>query len=132
MYFEDIANRADLHQKAAELGVGFFNQNEVCTCPSRALVQESIYAPFMEAVMKKVSQIKRGDPLDTDIWSALRPASSSSNHVYLEIAKQEGASAHRRRGGRKLKARSPPAITSSRRCSGHDKMRVFRRKSLAR
>ncbi|WP_241775498.1 aldehyde dehydrogenase family protein, partial [Pseudomonas corrugata] len=39
---------------------------EVCTCPSRALVQESIYDEFMQVVMKKIEQIKRGDPLDTD------------------------------------------------------------------
>ena len=62
IYFEDIMQAEPTFiEKAAEgLVLGFFNQGEVCTCPSRALVQESIYAPFMEAVMKKVAQIKRG------------------------------------------------------------------------
>lgn len=46
--------------------LALFNQGEVCTCPSRALVQESIYDEFMQVVMRTVRQIKRGDPLDTD------------------------------------------------------------------
>lgn len=54
-------------EKAVEgLVLGFFNRGEVCTCPSRALIHESIYEPFMARVMEKVAQIRRGDPLDTD------------------------------------------------------------------
>ena len=68
IFFADVADEDDdFYDKALE-GFTMFalNQGEVCTCPSRALVQESIYDEFMQAVMKKVSQIKRGDPLDTD------------------------------------------------------------------
>ncbi|HBB24157.1 MAG TPA: aldehyde dehydrogenase, partial [Pseudomonas sp.] len=72
---------------------GFFNQGEVCTCPSRALVQESIYAPFMEAVMKKVAQIKRGDPLDTDTMVGAQASQQQFDKImsYLKIAQEEGA-----------------------------------------
>ncbi|MEG1628873.1 aldehyde dehydrogenase family protein, partial [Pseudomonas sp.] len=68
IFFEDIMQaEPSFIEKAAEgLVLAFFNQGEVCTCPSRALVQESIYPAFMAEVLKKINQIKRGDPLDTD------------------------------------------------------------------
>ena len=81
-------------EKAAEgLVLAFFNQGEVCTCPSRALVQESIYDEFMESVMKKVLQIKRGDPLDTDTMVGAQASEQQFDKIlsYLEIAKGEGA-----------------------------------------
>ncbi|MFG0417053.1 aldehyde dehydrogenase family protein, partial [Pseudomonas sp. zjy_8] len=81
-------------EKAAEgLVLGFFNQGEVCTCPSRALVQESIYEPFMAEVMKKVKQIKRGNPLDTDTMVGAQASQQQFDKIlsYLEIAQQEGA-----------------------------------------
>lgn len=55
IFFEDIMSaEPEFIEKAAEgLVLGFFNQGEVCTCPSRALVQESIFEPFMNEVMKK-------------------------------------------------------------------------------
>ncbi|MGE4405120.1 acetaldehyde dehydrogenase ExaC [Pseudomonas sp.] len=95
IYFEDIMQaEPSFIEKAAEgLVLGFFNQGEVCTCPSRALVQESIYAPFMEAVMKKVAQIKRGDPLDTDTMVGAQASQQQFDKImsYLEIAREEGA-----------------------------------------
>ncbi|WP_312725591.1 acetaldehyde dehydrogenase ExaC [Stutzerimonas kunmingensis] len=95
IYFEDIMQAEPTFiEKAAEgLVLGFFNQGEVCTCPSRALVQESIYAPFMEAVMKKVAQIKRGDPLDTETMVGAQASQQQFDKImsYLEIAKGEGA-----------------------------------------
>ncbi|WP_019340099.1 acetaldehyde dehydrogenase ExaC [Stutzerimonas stutzeri] len=95
IYFEDImqAEPAFIEKAAEGLVLGFFNQGEVCTCPSRALVQESIYAPFMEAVMKKVAQIKRGDPLDTDTMVGAQASQQQFDKImsYLDIAKQEGA-----------------------------------------
>ena len=95
IYFEDIMQAEPTFiEKAAEgLVLGFFNQGEVCTCPSRALVQESIYGPFMEAVMKKVSQIKRGDQLDTDTMVGAQASQQQFDKImsYLDIAKQEGA-----------------------------------------
>ncbi|PNG09020.1 aldehyde dehydrogenase [Stutzerimonas stutzeri] len=95
IYFEDIMQaEPSFIEKAAEgLVLGFFNQGEVCTCPSRALVQESIYAPFMEAVMAKVTQIKRGDPLDTETMVGAQASQQQFDKImsYLEIAREEGA-----------------------------------------
>ncbi len=95
IYFEDImqAEPAFIEKAAEGLVLGFFNQGEVCTCPSRALVQESIYGPFMEAVMKKVAQIKRGDPLDTDTMVGAQASQQQFEKIlsYLEIAREEGA-----------------------------------------
>ena len=81
-------------EKAAEgLVLAFFNQGEVCTCPSRALVEESIYDDFMKVVMKKVESIKRGDPLDTDTMVGAQASEQQFDKIlsYLEIAKGEGA-----------------------------------------
>ena len=95
IYFEDImrAEPAFIEKAAEGLVLGFFNQGEVCTCPSRALVQESIYAPFMEAVMNKVAQIKRGDPLDTETMVGAQASQQQFDKIlsYLQIAREEGA-----------------------------------------
>ncbi len=65
IYFADVMDgEEEFIEKAVEgLVLGFFNCGEVCTCPSRALIHESIYEPFMARVMEKVAQIRRGDPL---------------------------------------------------------------------
>ena len=66
VFFADVMNEDDdFFDKALE-GFAFFalNQGEVCTCPSRALVQESIYDKFMERAVKRVQAITQGDPLD--------------------------------------------------------------------
>ncbi|WP_282344972.1 aldehyde dehydrogenase family protein, partial [Pseudomonas sp. PS02288] len=75
------------------LVLAFFNQGEVCTCPSRALVQESIYPAFMQEVMKKIGQIKRGDPLDTETMVGAQASEQQFDKIlsYLDIARQEGA-----------------------------------------
>ncbi|HAB90832.1 MAG TPA: aldehyde dehydrogenase [Pseudomonas sp.] len=95
IFFEDIMQYEPSYiEKAAEgLVLGFFNQGEVCTSPSRALVQESIYPAFMQEVMKKVAQIKRGDPLDTETMVGAQASSQQFDKIlsYMEIAKQEGA-----------------------------------------
>ncbi|RMO87850.1 Aldehyde dehydrogenase protein [Pseudomonas syringae pv. tagetis] len=95
IFFEDIMSaEPEFIDKAAEgLVLAFFNQGEVCTCPSRALVQESIYPQFMEAVLRKVEKIKRGDPLDTDTMVGAQASEQQFDKIlsYLEIAKSEGA-----------------------------------------
>lgn len=81
-------------EKAAEgLVLAFFNQGEVCTCPSRALIQESIYEPFMAEVMKKVKQIKRGNPLDTETMVGAQASQAQFDKImsYMKVAADEGA-----------------------------------------
>ncbi|TEL16752.1 aldehyde dehydrogenase family protein [Pseudomonas aeruginosa] len=93
--FEDImqAEPAFIEKAAEGLVLAFFNQGEVCTCPSRALVQESIYPAFMEEVLKKVRAIKRGDPLDTETMVGAQASQQQYEKIlsYLDIAQQEGA-----------------------------------------
>jgi len=95
IFFADIMKaEPQFIEKAAEgLVLAFFNQGEVCTCPSRALVEESIYDDFMKVVMKKVASIKRGDPLDTDTMVGAQASEQQFDKIlsYLEIAKGEGA-----------------------------------------
>ena len=95
IYFEDIMQaEPSFIDKAAEgMVLAFFNQGEVCTCPSRALVQESIYPQFMEAVLNKVKKIKRGDPLDTDTMVGAQASQQQFEKIlsYLDIAQEEGA-----------------------------------------
>ncbi|WP_047528201.1 acetaldehyde dehydrogenase ExaC [Pseudomonas sp. 11/12A] len=95
IFFEDIMNAEPAFiEKAAEgLVLAFFNQGEVCTCPSRALVQESIYEPFMAEVMKKIVKIKRGNPLDTDTMVGAQASEQQYDKIlsYLTIAQEEGA-----------------------------------------
>ncbi|MBD9400205.1 aldehyde dehydrogenase family protein, partial [Pseudomonas sp. PDM11] len=95
IFFEDImqAEPAFIEKAAEGLVLAFFNQGEVCTCPSRALVQESIFEPFMNEVMKKIKAIKRGNPLDTDTMVGAQASQQQYDKIlsYLEIAQQEGA-----------------------------------------
>jgi len=68
VFFEDIAaTDDDFFDKAIEGLVLFaFNQGEVCTCPSRALIQESLYDRFMPRALERIKAIKQGNPLDTE------------------------------------------------------------------
>ncbi|WPP45595.1 aldehyde dehydrogenase family protein [Pseudomonas sp. AN-1] len=95
IFFEDImqAEPAFIEKAAEGLVLAFFNQGEVCTCPSRALIQESIYDEFMAEVMKKVKQIKRGNPLDTETMVGAQASSQQFEKIlsYMDIARAEGA-----------------------------------------
>ena len=69
------------------------NQGEVCTCPSRALVHESIYERFMEKAVKRVAAIKQGNPLDAATMIGAQASSEQLEKIlsYLDIGRQEGA-----------------------------------------
>jgi aldehyde dehydrogenase len=95
VFFEDIADADDaLFDKAIEGLVLFaFNQGEVCTCPSRALIQESIYDKFMARALERVKAIKQGNPLDTDTMMGAQASAMQMDKImtYLDVGKQEGA-----------------------------------------
>ena len=84
----------DFFDKALE-GFAMFalNQGEVCTCPSRALVQDSIYDRFMERAVARVRQIVEGDPLDPATMIGAQASSEQLEKIlsYIDIGKQEGA-----------------------------------------
>jgi len=95
IFFADIARADDgFFDKAIEGLVLFaFNQGEVCTCPSRALIHESIYDHFMERVLQRVAEIKQGNPLDTGTMMGAQASQEQMNKImsYLDLGKQEGA-----------------------------------------
>ena len=95
IFFEDIADADDdLFDKAIEGLVLFaFNQGEVCTCPSRALIQESIYDKFMARALDRVKAIKQGNPLDTDTMMGAQASAMQMDKImsYLAVGKEEGA-----------------------------------------
>ncbi|WAG79786.1 aldehyde dehydrogenase [Metapseudomonas furukawaii] len=130
IYFEDIMQaEPEFIEKAAEgLVLAFFNQGEVCTCPSRALVQESIYPAFMAEVMKKVKAIKRGDPLDTDTMVGAQASQQQFEKIlsYLDIAQQEGAEVLTGGAVEKLEGSLASGYyIQPTLLKGHNKMRVF-------
>ncbi|EGL73410.1 hypothetical protein CSE899_06264, partial [Cronobacter sakazakii E899] len=94
IYFADIMQaEPEFIEKAAEgLILGFFNQGEVCTCPSRALIQESIYEPFMERVLARMANIRKGDPYDTDTMIGAQASQEQFDKIlsYIDIARGEG------------------------------------------
>jgi aldehyde dehydrogenase len=95
IFFADVAQKDDgFFDKAIEGMVLFaFNQGEVCTCPSRALIHESIYDRFMERALPRVAAIKQGNPLDTDTMLGAQASKEQMTKImsYLELGKQEGA-----------------------------------------
>jgi aldehyde dehydrogenase len=130
VFFADIADRDDgFFDKAIEGLVLFaFNQGEVCTCPSRALIHESIYDKFMERVLPRVAAIKQGNPLDTDTMLGAQASKEQMTKImsYLDLGKQEGAKLLI--GGERAKVSSEleggyyvqPTLFK-----GHNKMRIF-------
>lgn len=95
IFFADVMDKDDEYlDKAIEGFVLFaFNQGEVCTCPSRALIHESIYDSFMERALKRVAAIKQGDPLDPSTMVGAQASKEQLTKIltYLDLGKQEGA-----------------------------------------
>lgn len=95
LFFEDVYAKDDAFLNKAIEGFVLFalNQGEVCTCPSRALIQESIYDQFMERALQRVAAIKQGNPLDTETMIGAQASSEQVEKImsYLSIGKQEGA-----------------------------------------
>ena len=95
VFMESIMDEDDaFFDKAIEGLVLFaFNQGEVCTCPSRALIQESIYEPFMKRVLERVEAIKMGDPLDASTMMGAQASTDQYEKIlnYISIGKEEGA-----------------------------------------
>ena len=95
IFFADVlAEDDDFLDKAVEGFVMFaLNQGEVCTCPSRALIQESIYDRFMERALKRVAAIRQGSPLDPATMIGAQASSEQLEKIlsYIDIGRQEGA-----------------------------------------
>ncbi|AVM64231.1 aldehyde dehydrogenase [Dietzia sp. oral taxon 368] len=95
IFFEDVMNADDDFRQAALEGFAMFglNQGEICTCPSRALVQESILDDFTELAIERVKKIKQGNPLDTETMMGAQASTDQLEKIlsYMDVGKQEGA-----------------------------------------
>ncbi len=95
VFFEDVAREKDAFYDKALEGFTLFalNQGEVCTCPSRALIQSSIYDQFLGDAKARTEAIKTGNPLDTDTMMGAQASNDQLEKIlsYLDIGKQEGA-----------------------------------------
>jgi len=130
VFFEDIMDADDAYFDKCLEGFTLFalNQGEVCTCPSRALIQESIYDDFIARAIERVKAIKQGNPLE---MSTMIGAQASSEQVekimsYIKLGQEEGAQLLT--GGKATKLGGDlgngyyiePTLFK-----GHNKMRIF-------
>jgi len=130
VFFADVADKDDdFFDKALEGFVMFaLNQGEVCTCPSRALIQESVYEKFMQRALERVGAITQGNPLDPGTMVGAQASSEQLHKIlsYIDIGKEEGAEILA--GGATAKVDSAfqdgyyvqPTVFK-----GHNRMRVF-------
>ena len=95
IYFSDVMNQSeDFISKAVEgMVLAFFNQGEVCTCPSRALIQEDMYDDFMAMVIERTKAITRGNPLDPNTMIGAQASQEQYDKImgYLQLGREEGA-----------------------------------------
>ncbi|NML14788.1 aldehyde dehydrogenase [Azohydromonas caseinilytica] len=95
IFFADVMSKDDAFFDKALEGFAMFalNQGEVCTCPSRALVQESIYEAFIERAVKRVAAIQAGNPLDKSTMIGAQASDEQLKKIlsYMDIGRQEGA-----------------------------------------
>jgi len=95
IFFADVAAANDAFYDKAQEGFAMFalNQGEVCTCPSRALIQSSIYERFVGDAVSRVERIKQGHPLDTETMIGAQASNDQFEKIlsYIDIGRQEGA-----------------------------------------
>ena len=130
IFFEDVTREDDdFLDKAIEGFVMFaLNQGEVCTCPSRALIHEKIYDRFMERALKRVAEIKQGNPLDMSTMIGAQASEEQQKKIlrYFDIGRQEGAEVLIGGGAAQMEGELAggfyiqPTVLR-----GHNKMRVF-------
>ncbi|KRP15528.1 MAG: aldehyde dehydrogenase, partial [Rhodobacter sp. BACL10 MAG-120419-bin15] len=130
VFFKDVMDQDDDYlDKAIEGFVMFaFNQGEVCTCPSRALIHESIYDRFMERALKRVAEISAGDPLDPSTMIGAQASSEQQEKIlsYFDIGRKEGAEILIGGGKREMAGGlSGGYYIQPTVFKGHNKMRVF-------
>ncbi|MFL6427461.1 MAG: aldehyde dehydrogenase [Acidobacteriaceae bacterium] len=130
IFFADVLQADDAFFDKSLEGFAMFalNQGEVCTCPSRALIQESIYDQFMERAVKRVKAIKQANPLDKTTMIGAQASTEQMEKIlsYFDIGKQEGAETLT--GGKRASLDGEladgfyiePTIFK-----GHNKMRIF-------
>ncbi|MEO0423352.1 MAG: aldehyde dehydrogenase [Pseudomonadota bacterium] len=130
IFFEDVMDADDDYFDKCLEGFAMFalNQGEVCTCPSRALVHESIYDRFMERAVERVKAVRQGNPLQADTMIGAQASNDQLEKIlsYIDIGRQEGAKVLTGGGRSRLGGEFDdgyyvePTVLE-----GHNKMRVF-------
>jgi aldehyde dehydrogenase len=130
IFFADVLREDDAFFDKALEGFAMFalNQGEVCTCPSRALVQRSIYERFMERAVKRVENIRQGDPYEMSTQIGAQASNDQFEKIlsYIDIGKKEGAKVLTGGVANKLSGELAggyyikPTVFE-----GHNKMRIF-------
>ncbi|MFZ6656557.1 aldehyde dehydrogenase [Undibacterium sp. TJN19] len=130
IFFADVMEQDDAFFDKCLEGFAMFalNQGEVCTCPSRVLIQESIYDQFMARAIKRVAAIKQGNPLDSATMIGAQASHEQLEKIlsYLDIGKQEGAQLLA--GGERIVLEGDLAkgyYVKPTIFQGHNKMRIF-------
>ncbi|MFC7673024.1 aldehyde dehydrogenase [Mycolicibacterium sp. GCM10028919] len=95
IFFSDVMAEADDYQDKALEGFTMFalNQGEVCTCPSRSLIQADIYDEFLALAAIRTKAVRQGDPLNTETMIGAQASNDQLEKIlsYIEIGKSEGA-----------------------------------------
>ena len=131
IFFESVMSEDDAFLDKALEGFTMFalNAGEVCTCPSRALIQESIYERFMEKALPRVEAIKQGNPLQLETMIGAQTSNEQMEKIisYLKLGKEEGAELLAGGGASKVMGDEfgggyyiQPTVFK-----GHNKMRIF-------
>jgi aldehyde dehydrogenase len=130
IFFADVADADDDYFDKALEGFTMFalNQGEVCTCPSRALVQEKIYDRFMERAIERTKRVKQGHPLDPSTMIGAQASNDQMEKIlaYIKIGREEGARVLA--GGERSTLEGELAggyYVQPTILEGHNKMRVF-------
>jgi len=130
IFFADVMDADDDYFDKALEGFAMFglNQGEVCTCPSRALVQESIYEKFIERAVARVQKIRQGSPLDPSTMIGAQASNEQLEKIlsYIDIGKNEGAKVLT--GGSRASLSGDLAsgyYVTPTVMEGHNKMRIF-------
>lgn len=129
IFFESVMKDDDNFLDKAIEGLVLFalNQGEVCTCPSRALIQENIYDEFMARCIKRIEAITMGDTLDSGTMMGAQASNDQYEKIlnYIDIGKQEGAELLT--GGNSYDNKTYPGgyYIQPTVFKGHNKMRIF-------
>lgn len=130
VFFSDVWSKDDEFRQKTLEGFAMFalNQGEVCTCPSRALVQKGMYDEFMEAATARTEKILMGNPLDPNTMMGAQASHDQLEKIlsYIDIGKKEGAKV--RTGGERLELGGDLAggyYVKPTIFEGNNKMRVF-------
>jgi aldehyde dehydrogenase len=130
IFFADVMDADDEYFDKCLEGFAMFalNQGEVCTCPSRALVQRSIYEKFMDRALQRVAKIKQGHPMDAATMIGAQASNDQLEKIlsYIEIGRGEGARVLT--GGKRASLGGELAegyYVEPTVLEGHNKMRVF-------